>query len=85
MRVRKLTIAWSFVLIFICVSPALAQSDRGGLTGRVVDSNGAVVAGAKVIVLNVATGETREARTSDEGNYTIPQLPAVVYTLKIEA
>src|SRR6185369_2006923 len=85
MRVSKLTIARLFVFIFICVSSALAQSDRGGITGRVIDSNGAVVAGAKVTVLNAETGETRESRTNEEGHYTIPQLPAVIYTLKVEA
>jgi hypothetical protein len=76
MRVSKSTIARLFVLIFICVSPAIAQSDRGGITGRVTDATGAVVAGAKVSVLNVQTGETRESRTNDDGNYTIPQLSA---------
>ena len=49
------------------------------------DQTGAVVADAKVTALNVETGETREARTNGEGNYTIPQLPAVGYTIKVEA
>ena len=49
------------------------------------DQAGAVVADAKVTALNAETGEIRETRTNGEGNYTSPQLPAVIYTLKVEA
>ena len=85
MKASNLTIAGLLVLMFVCVSPVFAQSDRGGITGRVTDQTGAVVADAKVTAMNVETGETREARTNGEGNYTIPQLPAVIYTVKVEA
>ncbi|HEV8368434.1 MAG TPA: TonB-dependent receptor [Pyrinomonadaceae bacterium] len=85
MKVSNFSKVGLAVLTFVCISTVFAQSDRGGLTGRVTDPNGAVVAGAKVTVLSVQTGETREARTNDEGNYTIPQLSAVGYTLKVEA
>ena len=85
MKVSNLSIAGWLVLILMAVSPVFAQSDRGGITGRVTDQTGAVVPDAKVTALNVETGETREARTNGEGNYTIPQLPAVVFTIKVEA
>ncbi|HEX5890433.1 MAG TPA: TonB-dependent receptor [Pyrinomonadaceae bacterium] len=85
MRTSNLAIAGLLVLMLVCVSPVYAQSDRGGITGRVTDQTGAVVADAKVTALNLETGEAREARTNDEGNYTIPQLPAVIYTIKVEA
>ncbi|HEV8189824.1 MAG TPA: TonB-dependent receptor, partial [Pyrinomonadaceae bacterium] len=83
MKISNLAIAVLLVLTLAGISSA--QSDRGGITGRVTDQAGAVVADAKVTALNVQTGETREARTNGEGNYTIPQLPAVVYTIKVEA
>src|SRR5678815_3117235 len=85
MKVSKLTIAGLLVLLFVGFSSVFAQSDRGGITGRVTDQSNAVVADAKVTVLNVETGETRETRTNGEGNYTVPQLPAVIYTIKVEA
>src|SRR6185437_11794568 len=85
MRASNLPLAVLLVLMLVSASPVFAQSDRGGLTGRVTDPTGAVVADAKVTALNVETGETREARTNGEGNYTIPQLPAVIYTIKVEA
>ncbi len=85
MKVSNLAIAVLLLLTFIGVSTVVAQSDRGGITGRVTDQTGAVVAEAKVTVLNAETGETREAKTNGEGHYTIPQLPAVVFTVKVEA
>src|ERR1700752_3162514 len=85
MKVSNFKIAVLLLITFLGISPVFAQSDRGGITGRVTDQAGAVVADAKVTVLNAETGETRGARTNGEGNYTIPQLPAVIYTIKVEA
>src|ERR1041384_6370709 len=85
MRVSNLTVVGLLVLMVVGVSPVFAQSDRGGITGRVTDPNGAVGADAKVTAVSAETGETREARTNGEGNFTIPQLAAVTYTVKVEA
>src|SRR6185503_19955224 len=84
MRASNSPVAGLLVLMLLAVSPVFAQSDRGGITGRVTDQTGAVVADAKVTALNAETGETRESRSNGEGNYTIPQLQAVVYTIKVE-
>jgi len=83
MSPRRLTAVLG--LFLLCVSPVLAQSDRGSITGRVKDQAGAVVPNAKVTATNVQTNEAREATTNDEGNFTIPQLPASIYTIKAEA
>src|ERR1051325_7420418 len=73
----------SFFLL--CVTSAVAQTDRGSLTGRVTDPNGAGVANAKITATNINTAETREVTTSDDGNYTIPQLKADPYKVTAEA
>jgi hypothetical protein len=70
--------------MLVYVSPGLAQSDRGGITGRVTDQAGAVIPDAKVTATNIETNEVREVATNSEGNYTIPQLPAATYTVKVE-
>lgn len=77
----------SLLLVFLaCVAPAaLAQSDRGTLTGTVKDPTGAVVANAKVTATNLDTGEVRTATTSEEGNYTMPELSADPYRVSVEA
>ncbi|HZN06319.1 MAG TPA: carboxypeptidase-like regulatory domain-containing protein, partial [Pyrinomonadaceae bacterium] len=73
-----------FTFFLLCVTSAAGQTDRGSLTGRVTDPNGAGIANAKVTATNLNTGETREATTSDDGNYTIPELKADPYKVTAE-
>jgi hypothetical protein len=63
---------------------AYAQSDRGTITGTVVDPSGAAVPKAKVTATNLDTGATQEAVTSDDGNYTLPELKAAPYNVTVE-
>src|ERR1700681_4423736 len=71
------------VCFFAFVFAALAQSDRGTITGTISDPGGAVIAGAAVEAKNTATGSVFPVGTSTAGNYTIPQLPAGVYELDV--
>ncbi len=64
---------------------ALAQSDRGTLTGTVSDPAGATVPSASVTVSNMATGALYTSVTTATGNYTVPALPAGRYSLTIGA
>jgi hypothetical protein len=77
----------SFLLLlacFACLSiPAVAQTS-GSISGIVTDQKGAVIPKATVTVRNVATNETRTARTDDDGRYRIVNLPAALYELTIE-
>src|ERR1051325_7690376 len=61
---------------------AAAQSNKGTITGTITDPNGAVVKDAKVTATNVATGESREGTTNDEGTYTIPALDPGAYKVE---
>lgn len=65
--------------------PAPAQSNKGTIVGTVTDPNGALVKDARVTVINVATGDTREATSSDEGTYTVPNLDPGQYRVTIDA
>ena len=80
MRVTLVTIC-----LLLLATGALAQSDRGTITGAVNDPNGAVVARAEVIVRNVAAGTEYKTVTTETGNYTISSLPAGSYELRVEA
>ena len=62
---------------------AFAQSDRGTITGTVLDPAGAVVANAPIEARNTATGALYPAASSGTGNYTIAQLPAGAYELTV--
>jgi outer membrane receptor protein involved in Fe transport len=61
-----------------------AQGIRATVTGRVIDSSGAVVPKARVTITNTGTNETRVVEAGDEGDYTIPQLPPGDYALTVE-
>ncbi|HVF56384.1 MAG TPA: TonB-dependent receptor [Pyrinomonadaceae bacterium] len=65
--------------------PVHAQSNKGTITGTVKDPNGAVVKDAKVTASNKATGEARDATTSDDGTYSIPSLEPGQYRVTVEA
>jgi hypothetical protein len=62
---------------------ALAQSDRGTITGTVSDPSGAVVANAPISAKQLETGATFQAGTSATGNYTLSQLPTGTYELTV--
>ena len=62
---------------------AFAQSERGTITGVVHDSSGAVVPGAKVNVINQATNVNLAATSNEAGEYTVPNLQAGLYTVRV--
>src|SRR5262245_57599262 len=69
------------VVTYLCVFAlsAIAQTDRGTITGTVSDASGAVVPGVTVEARNVGTGATYQAGSSETGNFTLPQLPVGAY------
>lgn len=70
----------------ILAGSMLAQTaGTGTLVGAVTDSTGAVVVGAKVSVVNVATAFVSETTTSSEGAYYVPYLAPGTYRLTVEA
>jgi outer membrane receptor protein involved in Fe transport len=72
-----------FVLL-LSLSSALAQ-DRATLKGSVIDQNGAAVAGAKVTAIASGAGQTREAVTDAQGQYTLGNLSPSKYTVTVAA
>jgi hypothetical protein len=71
-----------FVLALLLPALAGAQSFNGAISGKVMDSTGAVVTGAELVIKNVANGfETR--RTSNEsGEYAFRNLVPGTYELR---
>jgi hypothetical protein len=77
---RSLSLAAVLSLVTIV---ALAQSDRGTITGTISDPAGAVIANAAIEARNVATDAIYQAASSTTGNYTIAQLPVGTYELTV--
>src|SRR5579872_3463610 len=61
-----------------------AQTNRGSITGTVMDASKAVIAGASVTITNNGTNEKRKATTSDIGVYSVLDLEPVTYTVEVE-
>jgi Carboxypeptidase regulatory-like domain len=55
------------------------------VTGRVVDSSGAIVSGAQIRMTAVDTGTVHDMVTGGDGVYTIPSLPIGGYTMEVTA
>src|SRR5690349_11174594 len=70
-------------LLFIPLFLSAQQTNVGGITGTVRDSSGAVVAGAKVTVVNEGTHLTQDAVTDQIGGYSFTLLPIGVYTATV--
>jgi hypothetical protein len=69
--------------LLILTGIALAQSDRGTITGTVTDPAGAVVPGAAIKAKNVGTGTDYTTSATSTGNYTLSQLPVGNYELTV--
>ena len=78
-----------FAALFCCALlvsvAALAQTDRGTITGTVVDPTGAAVPNARVTAVNADTGSQSETITTTAGDYTVASLPAGTYNVTIDA
>ena len=59
--------------LFVSCQLALAQ-DAANLSGVVKDSNGGLIASVTVTARNLATGQTRETQTGEQGRYAFPNL-----------
>lgn len=71
--------------VLCTAGPVLAQSSSGTISGRVVDSSGAAVAGAEVHVINQVDRFTRNFTTGNSGDFVFPSLDPGTYTLTVRA
>ena len=62
---------------------AVAQTATGSIAGTVTDSTDAAIAGAKVILTNTSTNESRDAITNPTGYYSFQLLPPGQYRLVV--
>lgn len=61
-----------------------AQSNRASITGTVMDTSGAVVAGAAVTATNVDTGVPTKTVSNQDGIYVVPNLPPGRYSVEFK-
>jgi hypothetical protein len=63
----------------------LAQTNRGGISGNVLDPSGATVPGASVTIINSGTNETRRLKASEKGSFIQENLDPVTYRIEVSA
>src|SRR5438309_9358421 len=74
-------------LILLASLTSLAQTpDTASIRGQIVDSNGAAIPGAHIVLANEQTGRRREAQSNSNGAYAITSLPLTGgYKLSVSA
>ena len=74
---------WALSISLLAIT-ALAQSERGTITGVVHDSSGAHRnPGASVTIVNQSTNVKLTATTNEAGEYTVPSLQPGTYNVKV--
>lgn len=85
----SLTARWTarWLVVLFCIASSallLAQSTGGRILGRVADPTGAVLANAKVALVNEATGVSQETQANSTGDYGFPQVVVGTYRLEVD-
>jgi hypothetical protein len=77
---------WIGCLIFLCPASVHSQSQTtGSISGNIRDPYGAVIVGAEVVVISLATKDERKIITDDRGNYAVPFLSPGMYRISVTA
>jgi hypothetical protein len=84
MKPRTLFALLTICVVFLGVPSSSAQNTTGAITGRLTDSTGAVISGAKVTVKNLGTGEVRTLTTGASGDFTATLLLPGRYSVTAE-
>jgi hypothetical protein len=72
------------VVLMLAGAFCFGQVERGGISGTVTDSTGALVAKVQVSATNEATRVISRVETTEGGLYKIPYLPAGKYSVVME-
>src|SRR5438270_4090298 len=80
---RRLSCA-IFGFLFLAIASLHSQTFYGSIVGAVADASGGTIQGAKVTVTNNATGEQRNAASSEDGSFRFVNLIPGTYKVEVE-
>lgn len=84
MRLRSLVLLVS--LLMLMSGTALAQfAQRGGISGTVYDTSGAVIPGAQITLFDIAGNQVGQAKTDSSGHFEFNSIAAGQYRLSAVA
>jgi hypothetical protein len=81
---RTITLLSVFVALLSALN-MMGQTTTGSIVGRVTDSQGAVIVGAEVELVNEGTAATTTIRTNGEGDYVFTNVPPGTYQIGVKA
>ena len=73
------------IILVITTVFAFAQADNARIAGSIVDSTGAIIPGATIVVKNEKTGEERTVVAKDDGTFLVIALKPTTYTISATA
>jgi hypothetical protein len=85
MSIRVFIVSICLVVLSPFASIAQQNVTSGSLSGRIEDSNGAIVSGANITATNVETSQRLTTSTDQEGRYRFPYLRIGSYDVIVEA
>jgi hypothetical protein len=77
--------ALAALFLAAAITAGYGQDPRGTITGRVTDTSGAVIPGARIHALNKETGVVASTQTNAAGSFNIPFLLPGMYRLSAES
>ena len=81
---RSIVVSIGLLCLTLAAQQGWSQETRAAVSGRVVDSTGAVVPGVPIRLLHLATGVSRATESNASGNYSAPLLPIGIYQVTAE-
>jgi hypothetical protein len=82
-RIPRISVALALVSFLTSIA-ALAQTEAAAISGRVADSQGLAIAGAKVSATNIGTNATSSTQTNSSGFYNLPSLVPGTYRITVD-
>ncbi len=82
---KRIWVIALFLFLSVCAANSFAQSASTSLRGVVSDPTGALVPGAKITLLDPATGQKFSAGSKASGEYQFTQIPPAKYNITITA
>src|SRR6266446_8791075 len=84
-EIKPMRLMRVIAVLFVCSVTLVGQTNKGGISGTVFDSNGAAVPGATVTITNLGTGQKMTLTTTDTGGFSAQSLDPVTYSVLVEA
>lgn len=75
----------TLIAVLLCTSIMLGQTNKGGISGTVLDASGGAIPGASVTITNLGTNQAVTVTTTETGSFSAALLDPVTYSVAVEA